>query len=196
MKRYNSLAEILNEVYPLQNEVTAKLEKVSKLRHFNKNQHLVTQGRKCTSIFFVAEGLLRGIYEKDETTDTRWFASEGDVLTSVTAFHKGAPAIFSIEAISDVDAYVVEFDDFKEIIQKSRDLQDWLVRLLMEQLYVLEQRYIIIGTGDALSRYEALLRARPIEVLNAIPLKYIAQYLKITPETLSRVRRNRVRTDK
>lgn len=85
--------------------------------------------------------------------------------------------------------YEISFEDMKAMLGEHIELRDWEVKVLIEQLYVLEKRYVILGTGDARSRYEALLNGRPQEILNAIPLKYIAQYLNITQETLSRVRK-------
>lgn len=86
-----------------------------------------------------------------------------------TAWHTGEAAIFSIEAITDMMVYEVPFDDMKGLLARCSELRDWEVKVLMEQLYVLERRYVILGTGDARSRYEALLNGRPQEILNAIP---------------------------
>ncbi len=182
------LSEIIGEVYPVSEATLEQLDDVAVKRHYAKRQRLVTQGARCRAVYFISSGLCRGLHEDDGKEDTRWFASGGDVLTSVIAWHTGAPAIFSIEAITEVDCWEVSFEDMRRLLSECRDLQDWVVKLLMEQLYVLERRYVIIGTGDARSRYASLLGGRPQEMLNQIPLKYIAQYLKITQETLSRVR--------
>ena len=184
-----TLFEIFRQVYDVSPQVVKEVENCAKLRVFQKRERLVEQNAKCNHVYFIVEGLCRGLHEKSGGEDTRWFAKDGDVLTSVTSWHTGEPALFAIEAITDVKAYEVPYEDMKLLVTDNRELQDWLVRVLMEQLYVLEQRYVIIGTGDARSRYEALLRGRPQEVLNEIPLKYLAQYLKMSQETLSRVRR-------
>lgn len=188
-----TLHAILKEVHDVPLEVAQQLEQHAVVKHYGRRQRLVEQGARCNTAYFVSDGLLRGIHEHDGETDTRWFSEQGDVLTSVTAYYHGDPALFSIEAITDVTVYEIGFDDVKRMIATTPALQEWFTKLLLTQLYVLERRYILIGTGDARARYEALLNARPMEVLNQIPLKYIAQYLKITQETLSRVRRAVVR---
>jgi len=182
------LADIIHTIYPVSPSTIEQLSQVAVKQYYPKRSLLVTQGMRSNHIFFISRGLLRGLYSDDGKEDTRWFASDGDVLTSVTAWHTGDPAIFSIEAITDVECFAVRYEDMRRLIAKQRDLQDWVITLLMEQLYVLERRYIIIGTGNARSRYTALLHGRPQEMMNRIPLKYIAQYLNITQETLSRVR--------
>lgn len=193
MTQAYSLHEILGEVHNVPAEISARLSDMAEKKHYGRRHRLVQQGSRCNKVFFVSDGLLRGLYEDGDMTDTRWFAGKGDVLSSVTAYYTGQPALFSIEAITDVDIYEISFSDIKREIDCTPELKEWLVKLLLEQLYVLERRYVIIGTGDARSRYEALLNARPLEILNQIPLKYIAQYLKITQETLSRVRRAALR---
>lgn len=184
-----TLHDIFRQVHNIPEKVVREIEKYAVTRNFTKRERLVTQDLKCNHVYFIASGLCRGMHDKDGTEDTRWFATEGDVLTSITAWHTGRAALFSIEAVTDVKAFEIPYVDMKRLIANFRELQDWLVKVLMEQLYVLEQRYVIIGTGDARSRYEALLNGRPQEVLNGIPLKYLAQYLKMSQETLSRVRR-------
>lgn len=189
MSNAMSLLDILRVVHPVPEEIADELENVATLRRHPRRSRLVSQDSRCSSVFFIAEGLCRGLYEKEDKEDTRWFASQGDVVTSITAWHTGAPAIFSIEAITEIAVYEIRFEEMKSLLAKHSELRDWGVKVLIEQLHVLEKRYVILGTGDARSRYEALLNGRPQEILNAIPLKYIAQYLNITQETLSRVRK-------
>lgn len=190
MSSLMSLHEILEVIMPIPGNVAERLGKVAVLRRYRRGSRLVNQDARCGSVFFVADGLCRCLYEKEDKEDTRWFASKGDVITSITSWYTGEPAIFSIEAITELAAYEVSFDNMKKLLESEEVLRQWETKVLTEQLYVLERRYIILGTGDALSRYEALLNGRPQEIINAIPLKYIAQYLNITQETLSRVRKN------
>ena len=69
------------------------------------------------------------------------------------------------------------------------ELANCVIKLAFTELYTLERRYSYVGTGDAYSRYKAFMQMRPQEDIQNIPLKYIASYLGITPQTLSRMRR-------
>lgn len=189
MPNFMPLHEILKVVHPVPESITGQLERIATLKIYPRRSRLVTQDTRCDAVFFIADGLCRGLYEKEDKEDTRWFASAGDVVTSITSWRTGGPAIFSIEAITEMTVYEISFNDMKAMLGEHIELRDWEIKVLIEQLYVLEKRYVILGTGDARSRYEALLNGRPQEILNAIPLKYIAQYLNITQETLSRVRK-------
>lgn len=184
-----SIHDIVCAVYDVPARVSGLMAAKARVCTFNKGERLVEQGRRCNDIFFLAEGICRSLYEDDGKEDTRWFATEGDVITSLTAIHRREPAVFSIEAITPVKCYAISYADMENLLEREDDIKKWALEIYAESLYVLERRYIIIGTGDARSRYEALLKGRPQEMLNCIPLKYIAQYLKITQETLSRVRK-------
>ncbi|MDE5645082.1 MAG: Crp/Fnr family transcriptional regulator [Muribaculaceae bacterium] len=182
------LGEILDSVYKLAPASIEKMEAEATLRHYAKGDRLVVQDRPCRSVFFAADGLCRSLHEQDGREDTRWFATPGDVFTSVSAWHNDEPAIFSIEAITPLSCYVISFQAMRRLLAEDEGIRQWTLRLLSESLYVLEKRYTIIGRGSARERYEALLQGRPKEMINLIPLKYIASYLKITQETLSRIR--------
>ena len=184
-----SFHDIVCAVLQVPARVSGLMAGKARICAFGKGERLVEQGCRCNDIFFLAEGICRSLYEEDGKEDTRWFATEGDVVTSLTAIHRREPAIFSIEAITPVKCYAIGYSDMEELLEREDDIKRWALEIFAESLYVLERRYVIIGTGDARSLYEALLKGRPQEMLNCIPLKYIAQYLKITQETLSRVRK-------
>lgn len=183
-----SIKEILREVYPVSDEAAALLTSLAVVQTFNKRDRLVEQGKRCHHVYFIRSGICRSMYEGDDKEDTRWFATGGDVVTSVTSWHTNAPAIFSIEALTDMECFVIPYCKMRQIVNNNREIHAWAFKLLAEQLYVLERRYVIIGTGDAASRYASLMRGRPQSMMRRIPLKYIAQYLDMTQETLSRVR--------
>mgnify|MGYP002605541981 FL=1 len=183
-----TFAEILREVYPVSDEAAFRLARHATMQSYARKERMVNQGKPCSYVFFIASGLCRCVYEGEDKEDTRWFASPGDVLTSVTSYHTGEPAIFSIEAITPVECYAIPYTVIRAFVTEDSEIHAWVFKLLLEQLYVLERRYVIIGTGSAISRYAAFMRGRPREMIRQIPLKFIAQYLDMSQETLSRVR--------
>ena len=77
----------------------------------------------------------------------------------------------------------------ESVFRKSNDLANWGRIVAFEEIYALERRYTYVGTGDAYSRFKSFIEMRSMDVIRQIPLKYIASYLGITPQTLSRMRR-------
>lgn len=185
-----SFKEILDIVHHLDSHSIDLMQREAVLIHFEKEQNLVTQGHRCNLIFFNADGICRSFCQMDDgREDTRWFATAGDVFTSMAAWHNNQPAFFSIGAVTPVSCYVMDFQAMRRLLDCDGGIREWAIKLLSESLYVLEKRHTIIGCGSARERYKALIKGRPREVINSIPLKYIASYLKITQETLSRARR-------
>ena len=89
-----------------------------------------------------------------------------------------------------MDVLRVSFDDLRKAISENSELSAWLRDLLFGQLNALERRYTYrSGRGDAYHRYVAMIEKRPHKRFNDIPLKHIAQYLQITPQMLSKIRR-------
>jgi hypothetical protein len=81
----------------------------------------------------------------------------------------------------------LKFSDFEKLLAEEPEIHCWWSKALLDELYVLERRYVWIGNDSAAQRYETLVRTRP-DVINRVPVKYIAQYLHISPATLSRIR--------
>lgn len=102
----------------------------------------------------------------------------------------GFNAEFTCAAMTPAEVYSITFERFEELSKECGDLVWWMRNLLIGQMFSFERKYVIFQTHDAATRYEQFCKARP-EIVNQIPNKYIAQYLNITPETLSRIRSRR-----
>lgn len=152
-----------------------------------KKEYLVEQGVRSTCIFFISEGLFRGVALIDGREDTLFFGLPGDPFLSMHSFAHDEPAQISLQAIEDSVVYAVTFSEFRRLLVDCPDLMMWWSSVLTEQIYALERRYVHIGTCDAAQRYETLLKIRA-GIMHRIPVKYVAQYLNVTPETLSRIR--------
>lgn len=76
--------------------------------------------------------------------------------------------------------------DIKALIAEDRDFADWMSAYLFEQLDALYRKEVIFGTYNATKRFETFVLNRP-EIYKSVPSKYLAQYLNIAPETLSRI---------
>ncbi len=150
---------------------------------------IIEEGAVSRHLYFIKSGCLRNFALDDGREQTRWFAVDGDLVASMHSFVTGEPAIASVEALTDVEMYQARINDIKALTEKSHEWALWACRYLCDGLYVLERRYTFLGHGDALTRYANLQRMRTFAILNRIPLQYIASYLGITPQTLSRVRR-------
>ena len=152
-----------------------------------KNEFLISNGKRCRHLYFLQQGALRGYYTLEQKEITHWFAFENDFVTSFHSFITGQPAVENIQLLQGSILYSISreklnilLDDFPEI--------ERLVRIIYENYYIrLEERFINSQFKTAAERYQNLLEQSP-HIVERVPLGYIASYLGISQETLSRIR--------
>lgn len=171
-------------------QVIDKMEVVT----VSKKTCLIEQGQITDSLFFIIDGLFRCMHRRGDEEETFLFAKSGDMFTAMHSMALGEPSQFSWQALDDSRLMVLKFVDFESLLRKEPELLWWWSRALIGELYALERRYVWIGNNSASKRYETLVRTRP-EIISRVPVKYIAQYLHISPSTLSRIRASFGRKD-
>lgn len=182
-----SLKEILYQNYPVSDSTIEAIEKLWDIEKVHKGEVVIEQGKYSNSLIFILDGIFRVGYEDDAKQSTLCFGVDGDPFMSLHSFYASLPAQFSFEAITNATIAKLKFEDFKRCLEEYPDLMKWLNSVLIEQIFVFERKYVNLANQSAYDRYLTLMKLRK-EIINQIPLKYIAQYLEITPETLSRIR--------
>jgi CRP-like cAMP-binding protein len=135
----------------------------------------------------VQQGCLRGYYLLDGKEITHWFAFENDFVTSFHSFITQQPAVEDIQLLEGSVLWMISKSALDELFRQYHEVER-VVRIAYEKYYIrLEERFINSHFTSAKERYENLLHESP-HILERVPLGYIASYLGITQETLSRIR--------
>ncbi|MBL7854804.1 MAG: Crp/Fnr family transcriptional regulator [Cyclobacteriaceae bacterium] len=153
-----------------------------------KGGHLLKAGEVCTGIAFINKGHLRSycLVKGEEVTYNFWF--EGNFITDYSSFLTRQPSSETHEALDDVEVITVSYDDMQDLYKQFPGW-DKFGRLIAE--------FIIIGIAERnramlfLSpeeQYLNLMKTRP-KVFANVPQHYIASYLGLRPESLSRIRK-------
>lgn len=183
--------EITKVPFELPDSVIDILEANSSIIYFKKNEDIVRKGEIADTLFFIREGLAR-LYmpasEENNREEIIAFGEAGDIATSVTSFTHGRPSIFSVSAVTKVSAYRVEAKVIKDLCEQSHVFCRWMMETALWQLSGLEVRYMFMALGDAYQRFLKFMRFKPAKLVRQIPLRYIASYLKVSPQTLSELR--------
>jgi CRP-like cAMP-binding protein len=154
---------------------------------FSKNEYLVTEGQRCRHIYFLEQGALRGFYNLDGKEITHWFAFEKDFVTSFHSFSTQQPAVENIQLLEGSILWAISKDRLTGLLNQYHDIER-LLRIAYEKYYIrLEDRYVNAQFKTATERYQTLLLQTP-HIIERVPLGYIASYLGISQETLSRIR--------
>lgn len=182
------IAHTLREVHPISDATVERLTQTFDHVKFSKGDSIISQGTHSTYLYIIISGIVRCGHEDGNRELTISFGVEGDLFVSLASIVFGQPSQTSFEAITDVEAYRISFDEFWKLCDECPDLMRWQSYYQLTQLYQLEKRSTRTGVGEAYERYQQYVKLRGKRTVAQIPLKYISQYLNISQETLSRIR--------
>lgn len=156
-------------------------------RVFRKGECVVRQGERNSDFYVVSRGIWLGHYLDDGADVSVWFAGEGEALFSTWGYVGNEVSKISIEAMCDAELYGISKADLEAFFARSAGAANFGRRLFEEQFLALENWMLSGGAPRAEERYRTLMEESP-ELLQYVPLKHIASYLWITPQSLSRIR--------
>ena len=182
--------QLLNHIsnyHPLSAEARMALDECFEKFLFSKNEYLLVEGQVCRNLYFLEKGALRGFYNLDGKEITHWFGFENDFVTSFHSFTTLEPAVENIQLLEGSILWSISKEKLADLFNRFHEIER-LMRIAYEKYYIrLEERYVNAQFKTAAERYENLLQQTP-HILERVPLGYIASYLGISQETLSRIR--------
>lgn len=154
-----------------------------------KGAFLVREFEVCDSVAFLRSGRMRVYHHGEDGSEiTCHFVEPGQFCAAFNSFLHQTPSKDCIQAIEPVSLYLLSRDQLFRLSQEIPQLQEFH-RIQVEQLYLMmEKRVALLQTASAQQRYEVALRENP-GLFTSIPLQYVASYLGMTPQHLSRLRK-------
>lgn len=184
---HQQIFELLSAIRPLSPEVCEALTGVFKREEYPKRTLLLKEGQVCDKAWFIEKGMVRAFYYLDGHDTTDWFMQEGDIIISVRSFFMRKPSFENIELLEDSTLVSLKYADL-DTIYRTHPAFNFNGRVLTERYYVQgEERSIALRRQTAQERYQTLTETNPQLFVRA-PLKHIASFLGMAPETLSRLR--------
>lgn len=186
-KAAESLFNVIKAAHPLSNGAIAFIKEKIQLLQITKGSLLVTAGQHCDHLYFVGKGVLRGYVKQDSKDITTWITAENELVTSISSYYQQIPSIENIEALEDCILLSIHRSDMQFMYDHFPEV-NIMVRILLEKYYQdAEERAYICRLTDATAKYHRFINTKS-HLLNRIPLKFVASYLGMTLETLSRIR--------
>jgi len=192
---YRPFLNYVQESVPVDEEARTLIADHCKLVSFDKGQRLLNMGGVCRYIYFILSGNCISYLTDSLGKTTTWFFHFNQPESNIKnlfavdykSFLSGGPAAVSIETLSPVTAIRFSVEDVHALSEGSRAIDRWL-RLISEQAYMLTcERATTLMTLSAPERYRKLLANEP-HLLNMFSNHYVATYLNVAPQSLSRIR--------
>lgn len=163
------------------------LESVLVPKKYAKGDTIIAEGDVCRSIMYIDKGLLRQFYYKNGKPVTEYLAVEGTIMMCIESLFKEEPSHQSVEALENAHVYHLPKARLEEVALHNVNIQILYRKILEESLIISQIHADLVRFESAENRYKRMCKMSPQVALRA-PLVYIASYLQMTPETLSRVR--------
>ena len=155
-----------------------------------KGELFLEEGQRCDYFYYVLKGFVRLYYLDIEGNDiTHWFSTGDSMITSPFSFIKHEKNILFFEALEDTELLAINHQQLDAIMSQSETTEKAYRNLLAEFAMVLSRRIMSIHTKTAEDRYLSLMNDHPL-IFQKAKLSHIASYLGITPQSLSRIRKN------
>ena len=154
-----------------------------------RNEYLSVSGTIDTNIYFVKSGSLRIFVcnDKDEDQIIR-FGYTNNLVVSLDSYLTGKPSVFSIQALKKTDLRVITKKQLQDYLNRDHHSMIWnniLENLVLQQM----ERELDLLTSSPEERYQRVLTRSP-QLFQEIPHRYIANYLRMSAETLSRLQKH------
>lgn len=156
--------------------------------YLKRGDVFVERDKTCRKFAFVAEGIMRGFTLVEGNENTTCICSENAFATSTLSFITQTPSNIAIQALNNVCLVTMSHEQINELYKKS-PFWETVGRVVAEKEFVaLQQSAWRNSPISAEAKYLILLKENP-GIVNRIPLHFIASYIGVTPETLSRIRK-------
>jgi CRP/FNR family transcriptional regulator, anaerobic regulatory protein len=177
IKLYITISE--KEIQLLHNAVDKKI--------YQKNETIFTEGKISEEIYFVTKGCVRLFYNVDGNEKTAFFYTEGQFICAGESYTYSIPAIENYQAVEQTEIFIFTKSKIETLLKEVSKFEV-IARIATEKELITCQKVIAsFVTKSAEERYIDLLNTQG-ELFQRVPQQYIASFLGVSPETLSRIK--------
>ena len=174
------------------NEMLRLIEKAKdsfEIIHLKKNEFFVKEGEVCLNFCYLQSGILQHSIDVLNEEKTTYLALRNSVTTSLNSFLFEKPSRKNIKAIADCKLWIVDLKKFKELIENNKAFHQFYYNIIEKQICLIDDYRIDLLTLTPEERYKKLLTTEP-NLLQEVPLHYLASFLGISSRHMSRIRKN------
>jgi CRP-like cAMP-binding protein len=185
---FDLLFTSINEKVSLSEDELQLLKPFFIPKKLRKKQYLLQEGDVCKYVAFVEKGILRSYTINDKGIEhVMQFALEGWWISDNYSFLTGEPSSYAIDALEDAELLLMTASSMESMMERVVKMERYF-RLLQQKNIIAMQRRLIFSLKTAEEKYTGLTDTYP-DIIQRVPQHMIASFLGITPETLSRIRK-------
>ena len=179
--------ELARKYSTMTHEELDELESILVPMKFSKGEMILEEGEVCENIYYIDKGLIRQFYFKNGKEVTEHLGADRSTFMCIESLFLEMPTHLQVEAIESSIIYALPKRRLEKVALHNVNIQILYRKILEESLILSQVHADLVRFETAGDRYKKMCKLMPQVVLRA-PLVYIASYLQMTPETLSRVR--------
>ena len=184
---HSPVSIFLNAIYPLHKDAIEIIDRETFPVFIQKGKFLMKPGNKGEIIYLVLKGVIRAYIKEDGKEITTWINEENEIVGSIRSLGLYIPSEEYLQAIEDTQLIAIPYR-MVEYLYETFPEANIIGRKILEESYRdAEERAYISRIPSAEKKYKRFIETRS-HLINRVSLKYIASYLGMTLETLSRVR--------
>ncbi|UII26743.1 Crp/Fnr family transcriptional regulator [Fulvivirga maritima] len=187
---FDTLFKHLEQKVKLEEQEKALIPVFFKTKKLKKRQFLFQEGDYCKQLAFVSKGIVKSYTTDDKGNDhINLFGWEGWWVSDFRSFICNEKAILSIDAIEDSELLLISKDKYEQLLEAVPIMERYFRILYQNSLVTKDRRLISSNTYTAEEKYKELINTYPF-IQQKVPQHLIASYLGVTPETISRIKKN------
>ena len=172
-----------------QQQIDLILKKITTLE-LQKDYYFSEAGKVSNQVGFVLDGIVRVCYYNNKGEEiTKYFIDENNLVVDLESFETETPSTAYVQAVNDCKILIFSRKDWRELSDTIVGWDAIVHKLISKALRQKVERRSPLISEDATTRYLMFLEIYP-NIVNRVPLSYVASYLGITQSSLSRIRKN------
>lgn len=184
----NLLFQTIRQYIPFSSADETVAQRLFFKKLHKKGDRLLAEGEICRNITFIESGLVRYYINKDGEERTNYFNKEGEFVCDYPSFLPQRPSIVNIQALEDCTVWMISFEGIQRFY-KEVEHGERFGRLAIESVFVsVVSQIASIYTDTPEMRYQNFLLNYPA-IVQRVPQYYIASYVGVKPQSLSRIRK-------
>jgi CRP-like cAMP-binding protein len=183
----NEFRKFIENYTPVSDQEWCVIYPCFKRREVKKNEFILLEGFVCKHLYFLETGLLRYFFTKDGNEVTKFFTNAPYCFTSQASYNSKKPAKENIQALEHSIVWEITVEKSDNLFA----LDCWTIfarKIIQEVQFFAEEILEEIQSETAEQRYKKMVHIDAL-LANRIPLKHLASYLGIAPQSLSRIRK-------